>query len=92
MMFLVVLMFVLFKAIVSLSNNRKYKQTVIAIIVSLSVIAVIFQTISQYYYGFIEDFLDYQIATAGFANKLPEMNQINQQLNELYKNHTIFRW
>ncbi|AGJ90504.1 hypothetical protein [Mycoplasma putrefaciens] len=92
MMFLVVLMFVLFKAIVSLSNNRKYKQTVTAIIVSLSVIAVIFQTISQYYYGFIEDFLDYQIATAGFANKLPEMNQINQQLNELYKNHTIFRW
>ncbi|WP_235443328.1 hypothetical protein [Mycoplasma sp. HU2014] len=76
--FIVLILFVLFKGIVSVSNNRRYKQVVIVSIVFLSVITILFQTLSQYYYGFYEDFLHYEIITGNSNNKIDQMEEIAQ--------------
>ncbi|MDQ0567638.1 hypothetical protein [Mycoplasma yeatsii] len=74
--FIVLVLFVLFKGIVSVSDNKRYKQVVIVSIVFLSVITILFQTLSQYYYGFYEDFLHYETITGNSNNKIDAMKKI----------------
>ncbi|WFQ94901.1 hypothetical protein [Mycoplasma feriruminatoris] len=91
-MVIVITMFISFKALVSLSNNKRYKQTIIALIIIFGILTILFQGISQYFYGYFQDFFNYQVIT-GLENKISDFKKITTQFIEFEKNtSSIYNW
>lgn len=91
-MMIVIAMFISFKALVNLSNNKRYKEMIVALIIIFGILTILFQGISQYFYGYFQDFFNYQVIT-GLENKIDEFKKITSQFIEFEKkSNNIYNW
>ncbi|QVK02922.1 hypothetical protein [Mycoplasma mycoides] len=91
-MAIVITMFISFKALVNMSNNKRYKQAIIALIIIFGILTILFQGISQYFYGYFQDFFNYQVIS-GLDNKISDFKKITTQFIEFEKNtSSIYNW